>query len=78
MSHLTDLVMMQMDQQLYCEDVSVMRRAICWKDHRLVRSRAKLRFKVPHTCAGSACSGSSSVYKQALASNRDAYGGFSM
>ena len=28
---------------------------------------------MPRTCAGSACSGSSSVYKLALASNRDVY-----
>ena len=66
MSHIIDLVMMLMDK-----DVSVMRRANYWTDHKLVR--AKLRFKVPHTCAGSACSGSSSVYKLALVSNRDAY-----
>ena len=33
---MTDLVMMLVDQQLYCEDVSVMRRANCWTDHRLI------------------------------------------
>ena len=44
-----DLVMMQMDQWIYCKDVSVMRVANCWTDHRLVI--AKLRFKVPHTRA---------------------------
>ena len=65
MSHIIDLVMRLMDK-----DVNVMRRANRWTDHRLVR--AKLRSKLPHTCAGSTCSGSFSVFKLALASNRDA------
>ena len=56
---------------MYCEDVSVMGGANYWTNHRLVRG--KLRFKVPHTRGGSACSRSFSVYKLALASNRDAY-----
>ena len=71
-SHMIDLVMMRMDQRMYCKDVSVMRGANCWTDHRLVR--AKLRFRVPHARTGSACGNRSfSVYKLLLASNRDAY-----
>ena len=31
-SHMIDLVMMRMDQQIYCKDVSVMRGANCWID----------------------------------------------
>ena len=40
------LVMIQMDQQLYCKDVSVMRRANCWTDHRLVRAKLSLRCQI--------------------------------
>ena len=43
-SHMIDLVMMRMDQQMYCKDVSVMGRANCWSDHKLVNT--KMRFKV--------------------------------
>ena len=43
-SHMIDLVIMQINQQMYCKGVSVMRGANCWTHHQLVR--AKLRFKV--------------------------------
>jgi len=63
---MVNLVMVRIDQRMYCKDVLVVRGANCWTNHQLVRAKLSLKYISKKVGA----QGSSfSVYKLSVPAN---------
>jgi len=54
MWHCVDYISMCLSQRKFCCNVSVIRRADCWTDHKLLRAKVTI-YKLRRQCSGRYC-----------------------